>query len=120
MPSSDIPDDKLPGLLGRHAVLPESDPDIQFDSGAPATEDTPLISFGALDLGAVRSARMGSDPARALGRDEVDDHAGGVSLVRRTPKPDRVLEDLKVASVVDSVGRVPTGSGAPPAATGAT
>ena len=47
---------------------------------AASTEDIPLISFDTVDLGAVRSARMGPDPARALralGRDEVDDHAGG-------------------------------------------
>ena len=71
---------QLPNLLGRHVVLPGSDLDIQFNSpvlGAPATKDTPLIPFGTVDLGAVRSERMGPDLARALGRDEADDQAGG-------------------------------------------
>ena len=111
---------QLSNLLGDHAVFAKSDPDIQFGSGAPATEDTPLISFDTVELGAVRSARMGPDPARALGGDEVDDHALGASLVRWTPRPDRVLEHLKVASIVESVGRGPTGSGAPSTATSAT
>ena len=44
----------------------------------------------------------------------------GASPVRRTPRPDRVFEDFKAASIVDSVGRVPTGSGAPSEATSAT
>jgi len=110
---------QLSNILGRHAVFLESDPDIQFGSGAPASEDNPLISPGSVDLGAVRSARVRPDPAKALVCDELDDHARGACLVRQTPRPDRVLEALKVASVVDSVGRVPTGPGAPTSATSA-
>ena len=83
-------------------------------------EDTLPISSGTVDLGTVRSACVRPVPARALGRDEIDDHAGGAYLVRRTPRPDRVLEDLEVASLVDSLGRMPTGSGAPFSATHAT
>ena len=49
----DKPEGQLSNLLGRHAVIPESDPDIRFGSGEPAVEDTPLISFGTVDLGAM-------------------------------------------------------------------
>ena len=108
---------QLSNLLGRHAVIPESDPVIQFGSGAPAVEDIPLISFGTVDLGAMRPVRMGPDPGVSLGRDEVDDHGGEAALVRQTPRPDRLLEALKVASIVESVGRVPTGSGTPASGT---
>ena len=76
---------QLSNLLGRHAVLPESDRNIQFGSCAPASEDTPLISSGTVETGAVRSARVRPDPAQALGRDEVDDHAEGGLLLTADP-----------------------------------
>jgi len=83
---------QLSNILGRHAVFLESDPDIQFGSGAPAVEDTSLISFDTVDLGALRPVRMGPDPGVALGQDEVDDHAGEACLVRQTPRPGRLRE----------------------------
>ena len=67
----------------------------------------------------MRPVRMGPDPGASLGRDEVDDHGGEADLVRQTPRPDRLLEALKVASIVESVGRVPTGSRTPAPGTSA-
>ena len=86
---------RISSLLGRHAVIPESDPGIQFGSGAPAGEDPPLISFGTVD-----SAPGGASAVDSVGRVPrgSDTPASGTSAISDEPQAKSVTKSAPTSA----------------------
>ena len=86
---------RISSRLGRHAVIPESDPGIQFGSGAPAGEEPPLISFGTVD-----SAPGGASAVDPVGRVPrgSDTPASGTSAISDEPQAKSVTKSAPTSA----------------------
>jgi len=86
---------RISSRLGRHAGIPESDPGIQFGSGAPAGEDPPLISFGTVD-----SAPRGASAVDSVGRvpGGSDTPASGTNAISDEPQAKSVTKSAPTSA----------------------